>query len=200
MKSEVLIPVNFGTEKDPAYHFLDPKSYAIVQGKIFITGTVCPDTAEMIVDYFNYLNTSSVEKITIYINSNGGCLSSAFSIMDTISMSKKPVATVNFAMAASAAALILMTGTKGLRYSYPNARAMIHCAATEVSGNVHEIEEGYKDLFYQNKIFLEKIAYYTGKSYTEIKEVTRRDFYMTPNQAKKFGLIDKIITTKGGVV
>lgn len=200
MRSDFVIPANVGTEKDPSYQFLDPKSYGLLHGHIYITGTVIPDTAEAVLDAFNYLNGTTLPKIVVYINSNGGCLASAFSIMDTIACSKKPVATVNFSMAASAAALILMTGTKGLRYSYPNARAMIHCASTEVSGNVHEIEEGYKDLFYQNKVFLEKIAFYTGRTYEEVKEATLRDYYMSPSQAKKFGLIDKIITPKNGVL
>lgn len=197
MREDLVIPVNIGNdEKQPVYHFLGTKSCEILKGRIYLTDTITPDTAEDILNKFNYLNDANIDRIVIYLNSPGGCLTSTLSIMDTMQLSTKPVVVINFGIAASGAALVLAAGTPGFRYTYPNSRVMIHCASTEVSGNVHDIKEGYKDLFHQNKIFLQRIASCCKKPLSQIKEATKKDYYMSPNQAKKFGIIDHIITKK----
>jgi ATP-dependent Clp protease protease subunit len=131
--------------------------------------------------------------IYIYINSPGGCVYSCFSILDTMKCVKCPVATVSLGLVASAAAVILSCGTRGMRFALPNTRIMIHQPHGGAKGQVTDIEIQTKEfLFLKNKIN-DIMADRAKISITKIKQLMERDKYLSAEEALELGLIDRIL-------
>ena len=136
---------------------------------------------------------SSKEDIKIYINSPGGSVTSALAILDTMNHIKNDVSTVCVGMAASAAALLLSAGKKGKRFALPNSEIMIHQPMGGAQGQASDIEINAKQIL-KIKAKLNKImADNTGKTVAQIEKDADRDYYMSAEEAKKYGLIDKVI-------
>ncbi len=133
------------------------------------------------------------EDVKIYINSPGGSVTSAMAMYDTIQHIKADVATICVGQAASAAAVLLAAGTKGKRFALPNARIMIHQVMGGVEGQQTDVEIQAREMLRIKNQINQIMVKHTGQSLKKIEQDTERDYFMIPEEAKKYGIIDKII-------
>ncbi len=160
-------------------------------------GGIYSGAADNIIAQLLSLEAEDPEKdIQLYINSPGGDLQAALAIYDTMQYIKCPVRTICVGMAASAAALILAGGAKGKRYALPNARIMIHQPWGAVSGQVTDIKIRADEYMKMRQRVNEILAFHTGQPIEKIARDTERDFFMSPDEAKEYGLIDEVIRYK----
>ena len=164
---------------------------------IFLTGEITDTTANIVVAQLIYLEGKNPEKdIYLYINSPGGSVSAGLAIYDTIKYIKCDVVTICIGLAASMGAFLLTSGTKGKRYALPNSEIMIHQPLGGTQGQASDIEiqarhmQNIKEKI--NKILSES----TGQDLKKIQKDTDRDYYMSAEQAKEYGLIDDIFVTR----
>ncbi len=164
---------------------------------IFLTGEINDTTANIVVAQLIYLEGKNPEKdIYLYINSPGGSVSAGLAIYDTIKYIKCDVVTICIGLAASMGAFLLTSGTKGKRYALPNSEIMIHQPLGGTQGQASDIEiqarhmQNIKEKI--NKILSES----TGQDIKKIQKDTDRDYYMSAEQAKEYGLIDDIFWTR----
>lgn len=167
----------------------------LLKERIIFVGTQIEDNmSNAIVAQLLFLDAqNSKEDIKMYINSPGGVVSAALAIYDTMQYIKADVSTICIGMAASAASLLLASGTKGKRLILPNAEVMIHQVLGGTEGQASDIDIHAKHIL-KLKANLNKIlAKHTGKSITQIEKDTDRDNFMSAEEAKKYGLVDKVI-------
>lgn len=136
---------------------------------------------------------SSTEDIKIYVNSPGGSVTSAMALYDSMQHVKADVSTIVLGQAASAAAVLLAAGARGKRFALPNARIMIHQVMGGVEGQQTDVEIQAREMLRMKNQINEILAKHTGQSVKKIEQDTDRDYFMSPDEAKKYGLIDKII-------
>ena len=162
---------------------------------ILLSGEIDDNTANVVIAELLYLDSINNDDISLYINSPGGSVSAGMAIFDTMNYIKSDVSTICIGMAASMAAFLLSSGTKGKRYCLPNSEVMIHQPLGGVQGQATEIkivaERIIKLKNKLNQILSEK----TNKKLSEIEKDTDRDYYMNSQEALEYGIIDKIITT-----
>ena len=164
---------------------------------VFLGSPIDDQTANIIIAQLLFLEASEPEKdIHIYINSPGGMVSSTIAIYDTIQYLKSDVTTTCLGMAASGAALILAAGTAGKRFSLPNSRIMLHQPLGGAQGQVSDIEIQTKELLRIKKKINEILAHHTNQPLERIEKDTDRDFYMTGEEAKEYGVVDEVITKR----
>lgn len=172
----------------------DVYSRLLLDRIIFITGDIEDNMANAICAQLLFLQSQDPKKpINVYINSPGGIVTSGLAIYDTMNYVKCPIATYCIGQAASMGAILLSAGTKGMRYALPNARIMIHQPSGGAEGQATEIEISYKEIQRLKDILNGILAKQTGKKLSEIEKYTDRDHFMPADEAKKFGLIDKVI-------
>lgn len=162
---------------------------------ILLSGEIDDILANTVVAELLYLDSLSHEDISIYINSPGGNVTSGFAIYDTMNFIKSDVSTICLGMAASMAAFLLSSGKEGKRYALPNSEVMIHQPLGDASGQATEIKIAAEHILKTKKKLNEILAKNTGKSIKQIENDTDRDNYLTANDAKDYGLVDKILTT-----
>ena len=162
---------------------------------ILLSGEIDDILANTVVAELLYLDSLSHEDISIYINSPGGNVTSGFAIYDTMNFIKSDVSTICLGMAASMAAFLLSSGKEGKRYTLPNSEVMIHQPLGGASGQATEIKIAAEHILKTKKKLNEILAKNTGKSIKQIENDTDRDNYLTANDAKDYGLVDKILTT-----
>jgi ATP-dependent Clp protease protease subunit len=165
---------------------------------IFLGSPINDVVANSIIAQMLFLASKDSEKeIKFYINSPGGMLTSALAIYDTMQYIKSPVSTVCIGSAASGAAVLLGTGTKGRRFSLPNAQILLHqVSISGVAGEAVEIEIAAKQIIKLKERVNKILAKHTGQALEKIEKDTDRDFYLTAEEAKKYGLIDEVINVK----
>ena len=162
---------------------------------ILLTEPINDETAAAITSQLLYLEAeNSNEPITIYINSPGGSISSGFAIYDVMNKIKCPVHTMVMGIAASMAAFILCSGSRGSRYALPNASIMIHQPKGAIEGQAADVEIYAKRLVDLRQELYKIMAKNTGMSYEEMAYACERDNYLTPKKALEMGFIDKIIS------
>jgi len=163
-----------------------------------VLGTdVNDEMANVLVAQLLYLaNENPDEDITLYINSPGGSVSAGLAIYDTMQFIPCDIQTVCFGMAASMGAFLLGAGTPGRRKSLPNARIMIHQPLGGAQGQAADIEIQAKEILFVKASLNRFMADYSGQSIEKIAEDTDRDFFMTADEAKDYGIIDEVIKTK----
>ena len=162
---------------------------------ILLTEPINDETAAAITSQLLYLEAeNSNEPITIYINSPGGSISSGFAIYDVMNKIKCPVHTMVMGIAASMAAFILCSGSRGSRFALPNASIMIHQPKGAVEGQAADVEIYAKRLVDLREELYKIMAKNTGMSYEEMAYACERDNYLTPKKALEMGFIDKIIS------
>jgi len=171
----------------------------LLKDRIIFIGTTLDDSvANLVVAQMLFLEVEDPDKdIAIYINSPGGSVTAGLAIYDTMQYIKCPVSTICVGLAASAAAVILTGGTKGKRYSLPNAKMMIHQPWGGVQGQATEIQIHAKEILRTRELLNKIIAKHTGQPLDKIERDTERDFYMTAGEAKDYGLVDDIFVTRG---
>ncbi|TLE01025.1 ATP-dependent Clp endopeptidase proteolytic subunit ClpP [Helicobacter japonicus] len=161
---------------------------------ILLSGEINDHIASSIVAQLLFLEAEDPEKdINFYINSPGGVITSAFSIYDTMNYISPDISTICIGQAASAGAFLLSSGTKGKRFSLPNSRIMIHQPLGGAQGQATDIEIQAKEILRLKKTLNEIMAKNTGQSVKKISFDTERDFFMSGEEAKVYGLIDKIL-------
>ncbi|MBI2056476.1 MAG: ATP-dependent Clp protease proteolytic subunit [Candidatus Sungbacteria bacterium] len=165
---------------------------------IFLGGQINDGMANAIIAQLLFLESEDEKKdIKLYINSPGGSVSAALAIYDTMQYVKPDVATITIGIAASGAALLLSSGAKGKRFALPNAEVLIHqVMAGGIEGQATEIEISAKHILRLKALLNEILAKHTGKPVSQVEKDTDRDYYMTGEEAKKYGIIDEIIKRK----
>lgn len=170
----------------------------LLQDRILILGgQVNDEMANVLIAQMLYLGNQDKERdITLYINSPGGSVSAGMAIYDTMQFVPCDVSTVCFGMAASMGAFLLGAGTKGKRKSLPNARVMIHQPLGGAGGQAADIEIQAKEILFLRELLNTYLSDFTGKSMDQIATDCDRDYFMTPEEALQYGLIDEVIKTK----
>ena len=161
---------------------------------IFLTGPVEDYSASLIVAQLLFLEAENPKKeISFYINSPGGVVTSGLSIYDTMQLIRCPVTTVCIGQAASMGSLLLTAGAKDMRFALPNARIMVHQPSGGYQGQVTDILIHAREVESLKKRLNEIYVKHTGRPYDDIVAALERDNFMTAEQAKEFGLIDKVM-------
>jgi ATP-dependent Clp protease protease subunit len=164
---------------------------------IFIGKPFTDDMANSVVAQLLFLEADNPDKdITMYIHSPGGYISAELAIFDTMRYVKPDVSTVCVGHAASAAAFILAAGAKGKRYALKNARIMLHQVSSGAEGHISDIKIVVNEADFLNEINIEELVKITGHSKKKIKQDLDRDYYMSAEEAKEYGLIDEVLTTR----
>jgi ATP-dependent Clp protease, protease subunit len=161
---------------------------------IFLNGPVEDGMSALICAQLLYLEAENPKKeIQMYINSPGGVVTSGLAIYDTMQYIRSPVVTLCMGMAASMGSFLLMAGEKGQRIALPNSRIMVHQPSGGYSGKASDIERHAEDIIKTKRRLNEIYAKHTGRSYEEVEEKLDRDTFMTPEEAKEWGLVDHVI-------
>ena len=164
---------------------------------IFITGEVNDVMADLVVAQLLFLESEDPDKdIQIYINSPGGSVSAGLAMYDTMQYIKPDVSTICIGRAASMGAFLLSAGTKGKRFSLPNADIMIHQPLGGAQGQAEDIKIQADKILETRKLLNKILSENTGQTLKKIEKDTDRDYYMTASEAKKYGLIDDVIEPK----
>jgi len=164
---------------------------------IFLVGTVNDYAASLITAQLLYLESENPKKeISFYINSHGGLVTAGLGIYDTMQYIKPPVSTLCIGQASSMGSFLLAAGEKGKRFSLPNSRIMVHQPSAGYQGQATDIEIHANEVMSLKKRLNEIYSKHTNKSVDEIKTALERDNFMTPENAKDFGLIDKVVAKR----
>ncbi len=164
---------------------------------IFIETNIDDDVANLIIAQMLFLEAEDPEKdIFFYINSAGGVVTSGLAIYDTMQYIKPDVATICIGQASSMGALLLSAGAKGKRSSLPHSRIMIHQPLGGAQGQATDIDIQAKEILRMRELLNEILAKHTGQKIERIAKDTDRDFFMSPEEAKAYGIIDKVIYNK----
>lgn len=164
---------------------------------IFLTGEIDDTVADLVVAQLIFLEGKDSSKdISLYINSPGGSVSAGFAIYDTMNYIKCDVSTICIGMAASMGAFLLSSGAKGKRYSLPNSKIMIHQPLGGAQGQASDIAIQAEEILRTKKRLNSILASNTGQPLSKIEVDTDRDFYMSAEEAEKYGLVDKIFFSR----
>ncbi len=167
---------------------------------IFVTGPVEDQMAASICMQLLFLESENPKKeISMYINSPGGVVTSGMAIYDTMQFIRPPVATLCIGQAASMGSLLLCAGAKDMRFALPNARVMVHQPSGGFSGQASDIERHAQDIIKMKRRLNEVYVQHTGQAYETIERTLDRDHFMTADQAKEFGLIDRVLVSRDQV-
>lgn len=162
---------------------------------IFLGGEINDTVASIVIAQMFFLQSENPKKdISLYINSPGGSVSSTLAIIDTMNHIKNDVSTICIGLAASGGAWLLSSGTKGKRFALPNAEIMIHQPLSGSEGQVTDMEIKLKQLLRMKENLTKIMAKNTGQSTEKIHKDLDRDFWMDPSEAKKYGIIDKVLS------
>lgn len=162
---------------------------------IFLGGPINDQVANSVIAQLLFLASKDPEKeIQLYINSPGGVVTAGLAIYDTMQYVKCPISTVCVGMAASMAAVLLAGGTKGKRFALPNSEILLHQVMGGVTGEAVEIEITAKQIMKIKDKINRILAKHTGQPLERIEKDTDRDFYLSAQEAKEYGLIDEVIT------
>jgi ATP-dependent Clp protease, protease subunit len=170
----------------------------LLKERIIFIGTPIDDTvANLVMAQLLHLESEDPDKdINLYINSPGGSVTALLAIYDTMQYIKPDAVTICMGQAASAAAVLLAAGTKGKRFGLPHSRILIHQPSGGAEGQSVDIEIQAREILRMRRMLDEILAAHTGQSVEKISRDTDRDFIMTAEQAKVYGLIDDIITSR----
>ena len=164
---------------------------------VFVVGPINDNVASLVTAQLLFLESEEPKKeISLYINSPGGLVTAGLGIYDTMQYIKPDVSTLCIGQAASMGSFLLGAGTKGKRFSLPNSRIMVHQPSAGFQGQATDIEIHAKEVLSLKKRLNEIYSKHTNKSVDEIKSALERDNFMTPQNAKDFGLIDKVVVNR----
>ncbi len=166
---------------------------------IFVTGMIEDHMASLITAQLLFLEAENPKKeISMYINSPGGVVTSGMAIYDTMQFIRPPVSTLCIGQAASMGSLLLCAGEKGMRYAVPNARIMLHQPSGGFQGQASDIERHAEDIIKIKRRLNEIYVQHTGQDYETVEQTLDRDFFLTADEAQKFGLIDEVVVERQG--
>lgn len=161
---------------------------------IFIREEFSDELASSVIAQLLFLEAQDPDKdITMYIYSPGGYVSAAFGIYDTMNYIKSDVSTICVGSAASGAAFIVSAGAKGKRYALKNARIMIHQVSGGADGHVEDMSIRFKETQAVNELWIQELSKCTGKKVAQIRKDMNRDYYMSAEEAKTYGIVDAVL-------
>jgi ATP-dependent Clp protease protease subunit len=164
---------------------------------IFLTGPVEDHLASLVTAQLLFLEAENPNKeISMYINSPGGVVTSGLAIYDTMQFVRPPVATLCIGLAASMGSLLLTAGEKGMRFALPNARILLHQPSGGFQGQASDIERHAEDIVKLKRRLNEIYVQHTGQPYEVIERTLDRDYFLTAEEAKEFGLIDRVLGSR----
>ena len=164
---------------------------------VFVVGPINDNVASLVTAQLLFLESEDPKKeISLYINSPGGLVTAGLGIYDTMQYIKPHVSTLCIGQAASMGSFLLAAGAKGKRFSLPNSRIMVHQPSAGFQGQATDIEIHANEVLSLKKRLNEIYSKHTNKSVDEIKSALERDNFMTPDNAKEFGLIDKVVVNR----
>jgi ATP-dependent Clp protease protease subunit len=164
---------------------------------VFLGAPINDDVANIIIAQLLFLDADNPERdIYLYINSPGGIISSGMAIYDTLQFLRAPVNTICMGMAASMGSFLLSAGTKGKRAALPHARIMMHQPSGGTQGTASDIEIQAREILYLRSKLNELYAVHTGQTVEQIEKDMDRDRFMSSEEAKEYGIIDKVIQQK----
>ncbi|UOQ38017.1 ATP-dependent Clp protease proteolytic subunit [Candidatus Vidania fulgoroideae] len=176
------------------YGYLNNVEIKLLESRIiFLTGYIDENLSNSLVVQLLYLDSINKNDISVYINSPGGEINSGLAIYDTMNYVSSNISTLCIGLAASMAAFLLSSGQKGKRYSLPNSRIMIHQPLGGAKGQASDIKIQTKEILYLKKKIINILSSNTSKKKKIIEKDTDRDNFMSPEEALKYGIIDKII-------
>ncbi len=188
-----LVPIVID-ETSRGEHAYDIYSRLLKERIIFLTGPFNDTVASLISAQLLYLESANPKKdIAVYINSPGGLVAAGLAIYDTMQYIRPDVSTVCIGQAASAASLLLMAGARDKRHALPNSKIMVHQPSGGFQGQATDIEIHAKEILSTRARLNEIYAKHTGQTLGVIEETMERDRFMTPEEAKEFGLIDHVV-------
>ena len=194
VRAQMLVPMvvektSFG---ERAY---DIYSRLLKERIIFLGGPINDEVANLIIAQLLFLQSEDPKKeISLYVNSPGGAVTSTLAMVDTMNHIQPPVATYCVGLAASGAAILLSAGAKGKRFALPNAEIMIHQPHGGAEGQATDIEITAKQILKLRERLNKILAKNTGQKLDKIEKDVERDFFMTAEEAVKYGIIDKVLT------
>lgn len=175
----------------------DIYSRLLKDGIVFLGGPIDDTVANTVIAQLLFLQSEDPKKdIWLYINSPGGSVTATLAMLDTMNHIKNDVATVCIGLAASGAAIVLSAGKKGKRYALPNSEIMIHQPWGGVEGRASDIEITAKHILRMRENLNKILAKHTGQPLAQVEKDVDRDFFMTAEEAKKYGVIDEIFKNK----
>jgi len=161
---------------------------------VFVGAPVDDQMANLVVAQLLFLQAEDPDKeVSVYINSPGGSVTAGLAIYDTMQHIKPPVSTICVGLAASIAAVILAGGTKGRRFCLPNAKTLIHQPLGGVQGQATEVQIAAKEIIRTKELINKILAKHTGQPLEKIERDTERDFWMTAEESKSYGLVDDVL-------
>lgn len=163
---------------------------------IFLGTPIIDEISNLIIAQLLFLEGEEQKEIFMYINSPGGVVSSGLAIYDTMQYIKSPVSTLCVGMAASMAAVLLAAGATGKRYALPHARIMLHQGSAGFQGSMPDIDIQAKEIMRVRETMNQILSKHTRQPLDRILKDTDRDFYMSADEAKTYGVIDDVMTTK----
>lgn len=164
---------------------------------IFVTGPIEDHMAASVCMQLLFLEAENPKKeISMYINSPGGVVTAGMAIYDTMQFIRPDIATLCIGQAASMGSLLLCCGTKGLRYALPNARIMVHQPSGGFSGQASDIERHAEDIIKMKRRLNEIYVRHTGQDYATIERTLDRDYFLSAEDARTFGIVDEVITKR----
>jgi ATP-dependent Clp protease, protease subunit len=170
----------------------------LLKDRIVFLGTPIDDgVANLVMAQLIHLESEDPDKdINVYINSPGGDITSLFAVYDTMQYIKPDVSTIVMGQAASAAAVLLAAGARGKRYALPHSRVLIHQPHGQAGGQAVDIEIQAKEILRYRQLLDQILAEHTGQALDKVKKDTDRDFIMTAEQAKEYGIIDDVLASR----
>ncbi|HOD01294.1 MAG TPA: ATP-dependent Clp protease proteolytic subunit [bacterium] len=196
--NETLVPIVVERDQGGMERSYDIYSRLLKDFVIFVTGPIDMGVANTFIAQMLFLESENPKKdISVYINSPGGEVYAGVAMYDTIKYIKNDVMTINVGLAASAAALILSAGTRGKRYALPGSHTMIHQVIGGVEGQATDVEITAKHMLKLRDQYAEAIAKETGQKLEKVKADMDRDYWMDAGESVKYGIIDKVMGSKG---
>ncbi len=200
MRPEAIIP--YVVEQSPrGERAFDIFSLLLKERIVFLGTPIDDQIANLIIAQLLYLDREDHEKdINMYIHSPGGIVSAGLAIYDTMQLARCDIATICVGACASMGTVLLAAGTKGKRYALPNSTIHIHQAVIRgVGGQATDVEIHAKEILRQNQIIREILSFHSGQDMERIIRDTDRDFFMTPQAAKEYGIIDEVLQGSKGL-
>jgi ATP-dependent Clp protease protease subunit len=165
---------------------------------IFLGEPIEDHVANLVIAQLLFLESEDQEKdIMLYVNSPGGIVTSGLAIYDTMQYLKAPVSTICIGQAASMGAVLLAAGTKGKRYALPNSRIMLHQGSGGFRGNTPDVEIQVKEMLHLTDRLMRILAEHTGQEFEKVKKDADRDYFMSAEEAKAYGVIDAVFEPTG---